>query len=103
MKLNKILYVGLLSTGLLATSCEDFLDRAPISSLTPENYYKQESELAAYTTNYYGNVFSAPGGGYNAGPINWDDETDNMVVGGGNTSYFDHQWLVGAGEAPRSL
>ena len=99
MKLNKILYVGVLATGMLATSCEDFLDRAPISSLTPENYYKQESELAAYTTNYYGNVFSAPGGGYNAGPINWDDETDNMVVGGGNTSYFDHQWLVGAGEA----
>ena len=99
MKLNKILYVGVLATGMLATSCEDFLDRAPISSLTPENYYKQESELAAYVTNYYGNVFSAPGGGYNAGPINWDDETDNMVVGSGSTSYFDHQWLVGAGEA----
>ena len=99
MKLNKILYVGVLATGMLATSCEDFLDRAPISSLTPENYYKQESELAAYTINYYESVFKAIRGNYNAGPINWDDETDNMVVGTGSTSYFDHQWLVGAGEA----
>lgn len=100
MKLNKFLYIGVLSAGLLATSCEDFLDRAPISSLTPENYYKSEAELAAYTLNYYGSVFKSPGfGGYSAGPINMDDETDNMVVGGGNTSYYDHQWLVGAGEA----
>ena len=99
MKLNKFLLVGAVATGLLATSCEDFLDRAPISALTPEKYYKQDSELAAYAINLYTSVFSSPGGGYNAGPINWDDETDNMVVGGGNTSYFDHQWLVGANEA----
>ena len=99
MKLNKFLLVGVAATGLLATSCEDFLERAPISSMTPDSYYKQESELSAYTLNYYGNVFSSPGGGYNAGPINWDDETDNMVVGGGNTSYYNHEWLVGAGQA----
>ena len=99
MKLNKFLLVGAVATGLLATSCEDFLDRAPISALTPEKYYKQDSELAAYAINLYTSVFSSPGGGYNAGPINWDDETDNMVVGGGNTGYFDHQWLVGANEA----
>ena len=46
MKLNKILYVGVLATGMLATSCEDFLDRAPISSLTPENYYKHGKNKA---------------------------------------------------------
>ena len=99
MKLNKFLLVGAVATGLLATSCEDFLERAPISSMTPDSYYKQESELSAYTLNYYGNVFSSPGGGYNAGPINWDDETDNMVVGGGSAGYFNNEWLVSAGEA----
>ena len=99
MKLNKFLYLGVLSTGLLATSCEDFLDRAPITSITPEQYFKQDTELAAYTLNYYTSVLKSPAGGFNAGAINWDDETDNMVVGGGNTSYYNHEWLVGAGQA----
>ena len=99
MKLNKFLYLGVLSTGLLATSCEDFLDRAPITSITPEQYFKQDTELAAYTLNYYTSVLKSPAGGFNAGAINWDDETDNMVVGSGNTSYYNHEWLVGAGQA----
>ena len=99
MKLNKFLYLGVLSTGLLSTSCEDFLDRAPITSITPEQYFKQDTELAAYTLNYYTSVLKSPAGGFNAGAINWDDETDNMVVGGGNTSYYNHEWLVGAGQA----
>ena len=99
MKLNKFLYLGVLSTGLLATSCEDFLDRAPITDITPEQYFKQDTELAAYTLNYYTSVLKSPAGGFNAGAINWDDETDNMVVGGGNTSYYNHEWLVGAGQA----
>ena len=73
MKLNKFLYLGVLSTGLLATSCEDFLDRAPITSITPEQYFKQDTELAAYTLNYYTSVLKSPAGGFNAGAINWDE------------------------------
>ena len=99
MKLNKFLLLGVMSTGLLATSCEDFLDRAPITSITPEQYFKQDTELAAYTLNYYTSVLKSPVGGYNAGAINWDDETDNMVVGSGNTDYYNHEWKVGAGQS----
>lgn len=99
MKLNKFLYLGVLSAGLLATSCEDFLDRAPITNITPEQYFKQDTELAAYTLNYYTSVLKSPAGGFNAGAINWDDETDNMVVGSGEVRYYDHQWLVGSGQA----
>ena len=99
MKLNKFLLLGVMSTGLLATSCEDFLDRAPITSITPEQYFKQDTELAAYTLNYYTSVLKSPVGGYNAGAINWDDETDNMVVSSGNTDYYNHEWKVGAGQS----
>ena len=98
MKLNKFLLLGVVSTGLLATSCEDFLDRAPITSITPEQYFKQDTELAAYTLNYYNSVLKAPIGGFNAGAINWDDETDNMVVGGGDIALYNHEWLVSAGQ-----
>ena len=98
MKLNKFLLLGVVSTGLLATSCEDFLDRAPITSITPEQYFKQDTELAAYTLNYYNSVLKSPIGGFNAGAINWDDETDNMVVGGGDIALYNHEWLVSAGQ-----
>ena len=101
MKLkNTLLYAVALSAGMVATSCDDFLDREPITNITPESYFKQDSELAAYTINYYNNIFGIPDGQYNAGPANWDDETDNSVVGDASLGYFaDNQWLVGAGQS----
>ena len=101
MKLkNILLYAVALSAGMVATSCDDFLDREPITNITPNSYFKADTELAAYTINYYHNIFRAPRGGYNAGPANWDDETDNMVVGDASLGYFaDNYWLVGKGQA----
>ncbi|ADV42272.1 RagB/SusD family nutrient uptake outer membrane protein [Bacteroides helcogenes] len=95
MKSKKIhLYAIALSSVLMTTSCNDFLDREPITSITPEQYFKAESELSAYTIAYYTSVFSNYGG-YNAGPINDDGDTDNMVVGEANTSlYSEGRWLV---------
>ena len=101
MKLkNTILYAAMLSAGMVTTSCDDFLDREPITNITPESYFKADTELAAYTINYYNNIFGIPNAEYNAGPANWDDETDNSVVGEANLGYFaDNHWLVGAGQA----
>lgn len=39
------------------TSCEkDFLERAPLSNITPEQYLKEESQLAAYSVRRYFNA-----------------------------------------------
>ena len=35
------------------TSCDDFLDREPLDSVTPDTYLKNESQLAAYAINAY--------------------------------------------------
>ena len=37
------------ATLLLSAGCNDFLDRQPITNITPEKYFKSADELAAYT------------------------------------------------------
>ena len=62
----KYITLSLLAGASLLTSCEDFLDREPLDSVTPDTYLKNESQLAAYAINAYSfNIHS----GYNGGPI----------------------------------
>ena len=66
---------------LTLTSCNDFLDREPLSSVTPEVYFQTVDHFAAYSIAKYQNYFSSHGG-YGAGIANNDGGTDNMVAGG---------------------
>lgn len=74
----------LLLTGVLS-SCEDFLNREPISSVTPDQYFNTDSELAAYTINSYPFNFHS---GWNSGIMNNDGNTDNMIVGDYSSTYY---------------
>ena len=47
----KYITLSLLAGASLLTSCEDFLDREPLDSVTPDTYLKNESQLAAYAIN----------------------------------------------------
>ena len=38
---------------LLLGSCNDFLEIKPLSNITPENYFKDDGQLGAYTINMY--------------------------------------------------
>ena len=41
-------------SGILTTiSCNDFLDREPLDKITPEVYFNNESDLAAYSVKLY--------------------------------------------------
>jgi hypothetical protein len=74
------------ATLLLSAGCNDFLDRQPITNITPEKYFKSASELAAYTVNYYETFFTTYRNNWNVGPI-WEDAyTDNLVRGGSDNS-----------------
>ena len=55
-----------LSAGVLLSSCNDFLDREPLDKVTPEAFFENEGDLAAYAINLYPNVgFSTiPPGSY---------------------------------------
>jgi len=87
--------------GLLTSSCNDFLDREPISSITPAQYFNSAEELGAYAISYYTSLIATNDAAYNAGPLNVDGNTDNMVVGEANTGYFAaDRWLVPASGGP---
>ncbi|SFZ94086.1 Starch-binding associating with outer membrane [Flaviramulus basaltis] len=76
------------------TSCEkDFLERAPLSDITPEQYLHEESQLAAYAINRYGSLPTH--GNFSYGTFGIDANTDNMASIGFDTKYAPGQWRVG--------
>jgi starch-binding outer membrane protein, SusD/RagB family len=81
----------------LLTSCDDFLDREPLSSTTPSNYFSTADQLGSYVISYYSSVFPTYTSNYTAGPILGDADTDNLVYGDANTTKFvPGLWLVPA-------
>ncbi|MBC8616995.1 RagB/SusD family nutrient uptake outer membrane protein [Parabacteroides faecis] len=104
MKLNfKSIYIYSIvaAAGLSMPSCNDFLDREPISSITPQQYFNSAEELGAYAINYYNSIIPSYADAYAAGPLNADRNTDNMVVGEANTTYFaSNRWLVPSSGSP---
>ena len=49
-----IKYLFLLTGGsFILTSCNDFLDREPLGSVTPDNFFFTENDLAAYAVKHY--------------------------------------------------
>lgn len=76
------------------TSCNDFLDMAPLDQVTPQEYFNTTDHLVAYSISQYNNIFSTHGG-YGVGTVNNDQNTDNMVAGGYSSTYFEKgQWRV---------
>lgn len=74
--MKKIIY-SVIFAAMLA-GCNDFLDRAPESNLTPEVYLNNEKHLEAYTTNRYISLLSHSSFGYNS-MLCADTETDDRV------------------------
>lgn len=110
MKLaNKIMMGVVFGGSLLATtSCNDFLDKEPISQITPELYFNGASDVAAYVTNYYPTFLINVDGsqlyhttGWNAGTVGYSDYwSDNLATGTGSgvlSKFGDgSHWLVSA-------
>ncbi len=82
---------------LLAISfiaCDDFLDREPLSDVTPEVYFRQESDLATYSISLY--HFPNHGNqSYNLGTFTYDNNTDNQASSGANNRWVPGEWKVG--------
>lgn len=96
MKLKNIFIQTFFMAGgaIMLSSCNDFLDREPLASVTPKEYFQTVDHLAAYTISQYNGLFSTHGG-FSAGTLNNDKNTDNMVAGGYSASYFEKgQWKV---------
>lgn len=97
---------AVLSMGAMGlTSCDDFLDREPITSVTPQAFFTSADQVAAYLNNYYesslvnsqGQTF-AHGRGWNGGSSRNDNNTDNYLWGDGDIDWFDNNRRVPDGQ-----
>lgn len=74
--------------------CQDFLDKEPLSDISPANYLWDESHLAAYTVARYN--FRANVGTGSECIYSDDQATDCMTTRGSNTRFVPGLWRVGS-------
>jgi hypothetical protein len=93
-KIKQYIIVVLLGGLAFFTGCtNDFLDRQPLSSITPEQYLWDESQLAAYSINRYGVL--PVHSNWTFGTFGIDTHTDNMASMNYDNKYVPGQWKVG--------
>lgn len=87
-----IKYLFLLTGGsFILTSCNDFLDREPLDSVTPDNFFFTENDLAAYAVKHYNFTTHE---GFNAGIWKNDNATDNQAATDYDKKLIPGQWKV---------
>ncbi|MCI9608374.1 MAG: RagB/SusD family nutrient uptake outer membrane protein [Muribaculaceae bacterium] len=97
--MNKYFSAILLGASLVGlTACDDYLDRQPESSITPESFFSTETDLAAYSINFYNN-FPNHGSvyGYRMGTFSVDNGTDNQA-----SVDWSSMWAPGDWKTPAS-
>ncbi|TDE11267.1 RagB/SusD family nutrient uptake outer membrane protein [Dyadobacter psychrotolerans] len=92
-KINNALIVIMMA--LFAVSCNDYLDQAPLSSITPDAYLREESQLAAYAVARYPDVLPSHAN-WTFGTFGTDGNTDNMAIPALDNKYVPGLWRVGA-------
>lgn len=87
------------------TSCNEFLNREPITAITPDAYFATSSHMASYVMNYYASHLTNTQGSalyhqtaWNAGLAINDDNTDNYVKDDASLTYFGGNWQVPTGQ-----
>lgn len=75
------------------TSCEDFLDRDPMSKLSPETYFSTAGQLEANLNDEYPNILPSFDA-YSYGVFAEDKGTDNQIESNANDRYTIDRWKV---------
>ena len=91
IKFNRILC--LLAIGAGMASCDDYLDKQPMSYIVPEDYYKQESQVEACANKFYTDFLPSHGGQY--GTFQSNGHTDDQAWKGADNKYAVGVWKVG--------
>lgn len=93
-RFTSILASGLMGASALLMGCNDFLDREPLSNVTPNAYLKSEVDLATFTVSQYN--FPSHGG-WGMGTHVFDNHTDNQA-----TSNYSTRWVPQEHRVPQS-
>ena len=92
--MKKTIFYSLLLVAGLTTSCNDYLDLEPITSVPTTEYLYAAGDLGAYAANLYGNL-SSHGNGYNLGLFDDDNGTDNQTAASPSALFVTGQTYVG--------
>lgn len=76
------------------TSCNDFLDKEPESSVTPAAYFTAEADLAAYSINLYNFFTCIAPGSYGISVFGNDNATDNQAAVDYSARWVPGEWKV---------
>lgn len=75
-------------------SCDKFLDREPMSSVSPEIYFSSEAQLQAYVNNYYTSILPSHTSQWNYGMFGEDSGTDNQIGATIASRFTTSEWRV---------
>lgn len=92
---NILLYKIILIVGFFigSISCDDFLDKEPMSNISPEKYYSSASQLDAILMDLYPHILSSHSN-WSYGIYGNDNGTDNQVGVTAHNRYTTDRWLV---------
>ena len=93
MNKNIILCCIAAASTLMLSSCEDFLDKEPLSSVVPTEYYKDEAQIQAAVNQLYTAVLPSHTN-WSFGIFGLDSGTDNQVGFDPEIKYTKGQWKV---------
>lgn len=93
--MNKNIILGCIAAAstLMLGSCEDFLDKEPLSSVVPTEYYKDEAQIQAAVNKFYSQVLPSHAN-WTFGIFGTDNYTDNQAGFYPHNRYTAGQWKV---------
>lgn len=100
MKIYKNLVIGSLALCLVGgfTSCEDFLDKEPMSDAAPETTLTDATQLGYYANNLYSDILPSHGN-WSYGIFGNDNNTDNQTGVSAHDRYTLDRWKVSQTES----
>lgn len=77
-------------------SCDDFLDKQPMSTISPELYFNDASQLEYYANRIYADILPSHSvsGQYSYGIYGEDNNTDNQIGVTAHDRYTTDRWRV---------
>ena len=87
MKKSSIIFLAIAVLSL--TSCDEFLNQEPMSSLSPDQYLSSEDNIGSYAINLYSMLPDHNKCETQFGVFGWDKDTDDMAYANPGTIYAD--------------
>ena len=77
---------------LAFAACDPFLNREPMSQISPEGYFSSDAQVNAALIREYANILPGNSGGY--GYLGNDVDTDNQMDAGMDNKFLNGMWKV---------